>query len=574
MTNKINIPRPEHPNPQFKRASWFNLNGEWEFEIDNGNSGQERHLQSAETLNSKINVPFCPESKLSGVEHKDFMSAVWYRREFEIPAGEAGKKVMLHFGAVDYEAFVYVNGRLAGTHKGGYSSYALDITEHIIKGKNVLTVCAKDDTRSPMVSRGKQSEKFYSHACDYTRTTGIWQTVWLEFVPESYIKNAHYFPDPENGRIEIQAEVVGSGLFKAESYYKEKLVGVSGKVTCEGMVSVSVELSEKHLWEIGNGRLYDLILSFGDDTVNSYFGLRNIRLDGYKFLINGKSVFQRLVLDQGFYANGVYTAPSDNDLAKDIELSVAAGFNGARLHQKVFEPRFLYHCDRLGYIVWGEYPNWGLDWSADGAVYGILPEWCETVERDFNHPSIIGWCPFNETWDYEGRRQKNDLLRLIYNTTKMIDRTRPCIDTSGNYHVVTDIYDVHDYDQNPVSFKEHYDELVEDGVLYDQVNGRGVRQTYSGEPVFVSEYGGIKWSSGITEGWGYGNAPITEEEFIERYKGLTDAQLDNKCLFGFCYTQLYDVEQEQNGLYTYDRTAKFDMSIFKAINSRKAAIEE
>lgn len=574
MTNKTNIPRPEHPNPQFERASWLNLNGEWAFEIDNGNSGQERHLQSAETLNSKITVPFCPESKLSGVEHKDFMNAVWYRREFEIPAGEANKKVLIHFGAVDYEAFVYVNGRLAGTHKGGYTSFTLDITGHLIKGKNVLTVCAKDDIRSPMVSRGKQSEKFYSHACDYTRTTGIWQTVWLEFVPESYIKNAHYFPDPENGTIEIQAEVVGSGLFKAESYYKEKLVGVSGKVTCEGMVSVSVELSEKHLWEIGNGRLYDLILSFGDDTVKSYFGLRNIRLDGYKFLINGKSVFQRLVLDQGFYANGVYTAPSDNDLAKDIELSVAAGFNGARLHQKVFEPRFLYHCDRLGYIVWGEYPNWGLDWSADGAVYGILPEWCETVERDFNHPSIIGWCPFNETWDYEGRRQKNDLLRLIYNTTKMIDRTRPCIDTSGNYHVVTDIYDVHDYDQNPVSFKEHYDELAEDGVLYDQVNGRGVRQTYNGEPVFVSEYGGIKWSSGITDGWGYGNAPITEEDFIERYKGLTDAQLDNKCLFGFCYTQLYDVEQELNGLYSYDRTAKFDMSIFKTINSRKAAIEE
>ncbi len=573
MKNFKDIPRPEHPNPQFERSFWLNLNGEWEFEIDNGNSGQERNLQNSKELSGKIIVPFCPESKLSGVEHKDFMRAVWYRREFEIPKSEEGKKVFLHFGAVDYETYVYINGILAGKHIGGYSSFSFDITRFLANENNVVSVCAKDDTRSPMVTRGKQSEKYFSHACDYTRTTGIWQTVWLEFVPQSYIKSARYFPDPENGIIEIQAEVVGSGLLKAESYFQGKLVGTAEKTAHGGMVSVCVELSEKHLWEPGNGQLYDLKLSFCDDTVKSYFGLRNIRLDGYKFLINGKSVFQRLVLDQGFYPEGVYTAPSDYDLVKDIELSVGAGFNGARLHQKVFEPRFLYHCDRMGYIVWGEYPNWGLDWSADGAVYGILPEWCEAVERDFNHPSIIGWCPFNETWDYEGRRQKNDLLRIVYNTTKLIDRTRPCIDTSGNYHVVTDIYDVHDYDQNPVSFKEHYDALAEDGTLHDQVNGRGIRQNYNGEPVFVSEYGGIKWSKDTSEGWGYGNAPKTEQEFIERYKGLTDAQLNNKCLFGFCYTQLYDVEQELNGLYTYDRVAKFDMSIFKAINTRKAAIE-
>jgi beta-galactosidase/beta-glucuronidase len=572
MMNKTHIPRPEHPNPQFERASWMNLNGEWGFEIDNGNSGQERQMQSAPALVSRITVPFCPESKLSGVEHQDFMSAVWYRREFEIPVEQAGKKVLLHFGAVDYEAFVYINGRLAGSHKGGYTSFSFDITQLLSKGKNIVTVCAKDDTRSPLIPRGKQSEMYQSHGCDYTRTTGIWQTVWLEFLPANYIKDVKFYPDHLNGTLQIQAEVSGSGTFRAAAFYEDKLMGVCEKNSNGGLVTVCIELAEKHLWEVGCGRLYDLELSFEEDEVSSYFGLRNVRLQDMMFLINEKSVFQRLVLDQGFYPDGIYTAPTEKDLIADIEISIAAGFNGARLHQKVFEPLFLYHCDRLGYVVWGEYPNWGVDYSRPEVLFSILPEWCEAVQRDFNHPSIVGWCPFNETWDYDGRRQNDELLRVIYAATKKLDITRPCIDTSGNYHVVTDIYDIHDYDQNPLTFKEHYDTL-KDGELYQQVNERGYRQEYEGEPVFISEYGGIKWSVDNSGGWGYGNAPKTQQEFIERYKGLTDALLDNPSLFGFCYTQLYDIEQEQNGLYTYDRTAKFDMNIFKAINSRKAAIE-
>ena len=574
MTELTTIPRPEHPNPQFERVSWLNLNGVWGFEADDGNSGQERSLQSAKALCGSIVVPFCPESELSGVEHKDFMSAVWYRRAFEIPAQEVGKAVVLHFGAVDYETFVYVNGRLVGTHKGGYSSFSFDITDALLKGDNVLTVCAKDDTRSLLIPSGKQSELYNSHDCHYTRTTGIWQTVWLEFLPKNHIKTLKYYPDQLNGTLQIQAELVGSGTFRAAAFYEDKPMGECKINSNGGLISVCLDLREKHLWEVGHGRLYDLELSFEEDKVSSYFGLRNTRLQGMKFLINEKSVFQRLVLDQGFYPEGIYTAPTENDLIKDIELSIAAGFNGARLHEKVFEPRFLYHCDRLGYIVWGEYPNWGVDHSNAEAVFSILPEWCEVVERDFNHPAIIGWCPFNETWDVQGRRQIDDLLRITYNTTKLLDKTRPCIDTSGNYHVVTDIFDVHDYDQNPVTFKEHYGALAEDGELYQNVNSRDIRQVYNGEPVFVSEYGGIRWRVDGGKGWGYGNAPKTEQEFIERYKGLTDAQLDNECLFGFCYTQLYDVEQEQNGLYTYERQAKFDMTIFKAINSRKAAIED
>ncbi|HZK39528.1 MAG TPA: glycoside hydrolase family 2 TIM barrel-domain containing protein [Clostridia bacterium] len=574
MNTQATIPRSEHPNPQFKRASWLNLNGDWAFEIDNGNSGQERSLQSAKKLSGSILVPFCPESKLSGVEHKDFMSAVWYRRAFEIPAQEADKKVLLHFGAVDYEAFVYINGHLAGTHKGGYSSFYFDITDKLNKGTNVVTVCAKDDTRSLLMPTGKQSESFHSHGCYYTRTTGIWQTVWLEFLPKNHIKSFKLYPDHINGTLQIQAEVVGSGRFKATATFEGTLMGTCEALSNGGLACVCLTLAEKHLWEVGHGRLYDLEISFEEDKVSSYFGLRNIRLQGMKFLINEKPVFQRLVLDQGFYPEGVYTAPTEDDLIKDIELSMVAGFNGARLHEKVFEPLFLYHCDRLGYIVWGEYPNWGLDYSNPEALFSVLPEWVEVINRDFNHPAIIGWCPFNETWDVDGRKQKDELLKIIYSTTKMLDKTRPCIDTSGNYHVITDIYDVHDYNQDPVTFKEHYDALVEKNELYDRVNDRGSRQQYKGEPVFVSEYGGIQWSVDGNIGWGYGNAPKTEQDFIERYKGLTDALLDNKSMLGFCYTQLYDVEQEQNGLYTYDRKPKFDMNIFRKINMRKAAIED
>jgi len=573
MPNK-NQARPEHPNPQFYRENWKNLNGEWEFEIDYSMSGKDRKLFKSEKLNGLINVPFCPESKLSGVGNKDFLNSVWYRRDFELTEEELSGKVLLHFGAVDYQSFLYVNGVFVGSHKGGYSSFCFDISAFSNPGKNSISLCVIDDVRNPLVPRGKQSEEYYSHACDYTRTTGIWQTVWLEFLPKAHIESVKYFPDILNSKLHIKALLTGKGALEAKAFYEGRQVGAAKAYSDGGLLNLSLALDELHLWEPGQGRLYDLELIFGEDKVRSYFGMRQIALEDGKFLLNGKVVFQRLVLDQGFYPDGVYTAPSDEDLKKDIEISMAAGFNGARLHEKVFEPRFLYHCDKLGYMVWGEYPNWGLDYSDPAAVYSILPEWCEVLQRDFNHPSIIGWCPFNETWDYAGRRQNDDLIRIVYETTKYFDPTRPCIDTSGNYHVKTDIYDVHDYEQNPQIFKDHYDLLEEDGVLFDKVNERGVRQLYNGEPVFLSEYGGILWSPGKTDGWGYGQGPKSEEEFIARYKGLTEAILFNKKMLGFCYTQLYDIEQEQNGLYTYERKPKFDMEIFKKINSAKAAIEE
>lgn len=568
----MTIPRSEHPDPQFQRKDWLNLNGEWDFEFDFGNSGLRAGVLEKDEWSRKINVPFCPESKLSGIEYTDFIAAVWYRKSVTVTEAQLEGRVLIHFGAVDYETYLYVNGEEAGCHKGGYTSFTFDITEFLTAGENIIAVNARDDVRDPLVPRGKQSELYNSHGCDYTRTTGIWQTVWLEFVPKAYVKSFKLFPDTVNATLGVSAVVEGEGAFKAEAFYDGRLVG-SFEKTAAGFVSGDIKLSETHLWEVGCGRLYDLKITFGDDEISSYFGLRDIRIDGYKVLINGKSVFQRLVLDQGFYADGIYTAPSDEALEKDIRLSLAVGFNGARLHQKVFEPRFLYHCDRLGYIVWGEFGNWGLDYSRDGALEAMLPQWCESVARDFNHPAIVGWCPFNETWDRDGRKQNDELLRIVYRVTKQLDETRPCIDTSGNFHVETDIFDVHDYEQRVEVFKGNYDRLMTEGVLFEHFPDR---QEYDGKkPAFVSEYGGIQWSLGSRgDAWGYGNAPKSEQEFIDRYKGLTDALLDNERMFGFCYTQLYDIEQEQNGLYYYDRSPKFDPEIFRKINSRKAAIED
>jgi len=573
----MNIPRCEHPKPQFERQDWMNLNGEWLFCFDNGRSGEERKFyENAEVFDKKITVPFCVESELSGIGFKDFMYGVWYRREIEIPSCYEGKRVVLHFGAADNKTTVWVNGKKAGYYEGGYVSFSFDITSFVEAGKNTITVYCEDDTRDPMIPRGKQSSLYYSHSCDYTRTTGIWQTVWLEFTEKTYIKSVKYYPEYLNSTCVIEAQLEGSADLSVKSSFEGRDTGSAEIKNASGVVSLTLNLTETHLWGVNEGNLYDLEFTFGEDKVKSYFGLRNIRFDGLKFMLNGKSVFQRLVLDQGFYPDGIYTAPSDEALHNDILLSKKVGFNGARLHQKTFEERFLYHADKEGYLVWGEYGNWGLDHTQEKAIFGFLPEWINEVNRDFNHPSIIGWCPFNETWDIDNRKQYDPILSLVYRTTKAIDTTRPCIDTSGNYHVETDIFDLHDYEQNPDVLRERYDHFITENKL---INHCDHRQTYDGfSPVFISEYGGIKWSPAKVNdrniAWGYGDAPKTEEEFMERYKGLTDLLLDNPKFFGFCYTQLTDVEQEQNGVYTYDRKEKFPSEFFYNVNTRKAAIED
>lgn len=587
----MNILRAEHPNPQWERETWKNLNGPWEFEFDFGCSAVERRLWEKKRFDREILVPFCPESRLSGIGYTDFINGVAYRKNFELSQEELSGRVLLHFGAVDYEASVYVNGTLVGSHKGGYTSFCFDITKHVAPGPNTLFVAVKDDVRSSLQPKGKQAHLYASSGCDYTRTTGIWQTVWLEFVPERHIQSAKYYPDPANGKVTVTGLVQGQGTLQLTALWEDKPVGEAALSVEDGFFTVQLDLSETHLWKPGKGGLYTLLLSFGEDRVKSYFGLRTAKFQGRKFLLNGKSLFQRFVLDQGFYPEGIYTAPTEEDLVKDIQLSFAAGFNGARLHEKVFEARFLYHCDRLGYLVWGEYPNWGLDHAHPLSTETYLNQWSEAVERDFNHPAIIGWCPFNETWGYREEREKNALLTSLYKLTKRLDPTRPCIDSSGNYRVLSEVYDIHDYDQDTQSFQARWDGLTDriretGGVIPEEdpffnsapegPSGRApfFNQPYDNQPIFVSEYGGIRWPDDTVEGWGYGNAPATPEEFFARYKGLTEALLNNPEIFGFCYTQLYDVEQEVNGLYTYGRAQKFDISLIQKINQQKAAIED
>lgn len=548
------VMRPEHPNPQFQRDNFINLNGEWAFKME------------SEEFDKTINVPFCPESKLSGIGDTNAHEGCSYKKEVKLDDIE-GKKILFHIGASDYETVVSVNGNTMPVHKGGYTPIDLDITSAVVKGSNEIVVDVKDNTMSPTQATGKQSDHPESYGCFYTRTTGIWQTVYMEVVPENYIKGVSYEPSSE-GSVKVKTDLEGSGNLKIEVFFGEKSVGTF-EGNASGEFETEIALSETHLWDIGEGNLYDVVLTFGEDEVKSYFGIRDIEFKDGIFYLNGKPVYQRLVLDQGYYEDGIYTAPTAADLEKDIKLSMDCGFNGARLHQKVFEPLFLYYADKAGYIVWGEYPSWGINYSNLDALDDFQAGWSEAVKRDKDHPSIVAWCPFNETVESTNYKYTQILQERIYDLTKQLDPTRPVCDASGGTHYTTDIFDIHDYEQNPDVFAQRYGDMKN-----NFHNDAPERQEYKGQPINMSEYGGIKWAPGSEGGWGYGDGPKTEEEFIDRYKRLTEFLLDSPDFYGFCYTQLYDVEQEQNGLYNYDRTPKFDMSVIKDITSKKAAIEK
>lgn len=493
--------RTEYPRPDAIREAYLCLNGVWEFEIDNERVGIEKKYYERTSLSEKINVPFCPESRLSGLAHTDFMNAVWYRRTFTLPESFLGKRVLLHFGAVDNEATVYLNAKKIGTHKGGYTPFTLEITEEVRPGENVLTVYAEDDVRSEKYPVGKQSQKLNSYGCFYTRTTGIWQTVWMEAVPAGYVKR--FFADTSLSPAVLTLRVSTDGaigqVLTVRTSYEGKPTGEASVTVGAATCVISIPLTETHPWEVGKGGLYDMTLTLsGGDSVRSYFGLREVSWDRDGIRINGKTVFGRFILDQSFFPDGVYTAPTDERLRADILDSMAMGFNGARMHEKVFEPRYLYYADLYGYMIWGEYPNWGQDIRAYEAIENFLPGWREAMERDYNHPALIGWCPFNETWDNsDGSRQCDGILRTVYDFTKAMDGARPCIDTSGNFHVVTDIYDIHDYEQDPAIFKKHITPNADGKMPSEEYPGKPwftARQTYDErQALFISEYGGIKW---------------------------------------------------------------------------------
>ena len=575
-TALLSCPRPGYPRPDMVRSLWCNLNGEWEFAEDPGRSGRSRGLSRPDShLPDRITVPFCRESPLSGLGHRDFCDAVWYRRSVLVPTEwrRQNRRILLHIGACDYRTEVWVNGVSVGTHIGGMNSFSFDITEALQQvEEQIITISATDLLRDGRQCGGKQSTLYESYGCFYTRTTGIWQTVWMESVPSSYLRSFRLFPDPTNRKLTLEARVEGGEgkILRARTSYEGKPTGeASGAVRSHSLL-LEIPLSELHLWEIGQGRLYDLSLCLegeDPDCVESYFGMRDVCAREGILYLNGQPVFQRLVLDQGFYPDGIWTAPTDEALREDIERSVAMGFHGARLHQKVFEPRFLYECDRAGYLVWGEHGNWGMDITAPTAYEAILPDWLEILERDFNHPAIIGWCPLNET---DGA-QNPELVRLLAALTRSVDPTRLYIEASGWSHLpgLGDFLDIHNYEQDPQAFATKLAPLEkgEDIDLYPWPGGM------RGKPTFVSEYGGIFWAGQDAKGWGYGDAPKTEEEFLARFRGLTEVLLRHPHISGLCYTQLTDVEQEMNGLYTYDRQPKFDPALMRSVLSERAAIE-
>ncbi len=570
------ILRNEYPRPSFKRSeqSWLCLNGIWDFEIDREASFDEEEYSKKESLDKRIVVPFVPESGASGIEDTAYMKKVWYTRTFILPEGfDTSKgKVLLHIGACDYHTKVWINKAKAGEHKGGYTPFNFDITAFLNEGENRITVSAFDDVLDKMQPSGKQCEAEVNHGCFYTRCTGIWQTVWLEYVPASYIKHVKILPDPKNEKADFTVKVQGKGKVFAKVFFEGKEVAAAESNACGGCATFSVKIENPVLWDIGEGNLYDVELTFGEDKAYSYFGMRYIETEGRKVFLNGKPLFQRLVLDQGYFPDGIYTASDASEFKRDIDLQMAAGFNGARMHMKVFEPGFIHEADKAGYLLWGEYPNWGLDIAQDASTPHMLPEWLEAVERDVNSPSIIGWCPFNESFPMGNRA----LPQLCYDITKAYDPTRLVIDSSGWVHTAsTDIYDSHDYDQNPETFKARYECLVTGEGDYP-VNYPTLDDGYDGKiPYFVSEFGGsffdldAVYECGEQESsnpWGYGEAPKSQSELLARISALCAILRENGEMCGFCYTQFTDVMQEMNGVFTYDRRPKLPLEeLHKAI---------
>lgn len=462
------IPRLEYPRPQFQRKDWLNLNGKWDFSIDNGNSGIDRELPlHPELFNLKITVPFCPEAPLSGIENKDFMESVFYHKKITFPKKWSQRKILLHFGAVDWHSRVWLDGEVIGEHRGGSAPFTLDITKYAKPGKEQsLVVHALDHNKSWEQGLGKQSRRYFSSGCTYTRTTGIWQTVWAEAVNPAALENCTILPNLDASQVILTPRFYstpkGSHLHIIIS--KGKSVIADKKFIASQGAPIAIEIEKPIEWSPTNPFLYDVkfiveVNGKAIDEVSSYFAMRKVSIEGQRILLNNKPIYLRFVLDQGFYKDGIWTAPSDKELKADIERSMAAGFNGARLHQKVFEDRFHYWADKLGYLTWAEYPSGGFGCLEATGQRNFLEEWKNIVVALQNHPSIIGWSPLNETtenkigdaaapWEKEGNpmiREYRLFIKNVATLTRALDPSRPVNDSSGWIHADTDLWTVHNY---------------------------------------------------------------------------------------------------------------------------------
>jgi len=584
MENAKMYQRTEYPRPQFKRDAWLNLNGVWKFAFDDENVGEKNHWFENLSTSMRIQVPFTYETKASGIGDDTFHPVVWYQRTFTIPEDQRGKRVILRFQASDYFTKVWVNGQFVGEHKGGNAAFAFDITNVVKTEEENNLVVRVEDSMSCYQPRGKQRWIDRNFGCWYVQTTGIWQTVWLEFLHSHHIQSVKMTPNVDNNSIRFDYCLNG---LSNDHLRLETIISFKGKEIRR--FSIQPQRTHFHfetdllseifewkvfLWSPEEPNLYDVVFRLFEDDhlideVESYFGMRKISIKDGQVLLNNRPIYQKLLLDQGYWPDTLLTPPSDEAILEDIEKTLQMGFNGVRKHQKVEDERYLYWCDKKGLLVWSEMAA-TYEFS-DEAVDNFTKEWLEIIQQYYNHPSIITWVPFNESWGipnvaYDKKQQA--FTESIYYLTKAIDHMRPVIVNDGWEHTISDIITLHDYEEFGVQFYERYKdkELILENKIPHNKDKYAFAEGYfyKGQPVIISEYGGIAFKD--EKGWGYGNQVENEEEFLERYKAITDAIKKLPYVSGYCYTQITDVQQEINGLLNEDRSPKIPLEKIKQVN--------
>ncbi len=588
-----NIPREEYPRPDFVRDSYLCLNGEWSFAYDDNDEGitQKWYKARDKEFERKIIVPYTYLCELSGINEQDFHDIVWYKRKVSIKRTASDSRFLLHFGAIDYISDIWVDGEHLIRHEGGNTPVTVDITAAIQNEdieEHVIVVRAKDITSDFEMPRGKQFWEKKSEGIFYTRTVGIWQSVWIEEVPAVYIATTRITPDLDERMMEIELGLEG-GLnataniaiaLKGQTLMNSTTVITNGRAKIKFWLDSEITLDWHHqeswTWSPENPVLFDIELRVrGDgcsteDVVQTYCAFRKINIVDGKILLNNRPYYMKMLLDQGYFRKGLLTAPSDEDLKKDIEYTKKMGFNGVRKHQKIEDPRYLYWADQLGLLVWGEGPS-SYEYS-ELAVERHTREWLEILRRDYNHPCIIAWVPLNESWgvhEIMDRKDEQAHSLGLYYLVKSIDQTRLVISNDGWTHTKSDIISIHDYSPDYEELKKRYEDkarILEFSPGGHKLFARGYE--YDGEPIMVTEFGGISYCIDGTEGWGYSNA-TGDEDFLERYKAVVKPLLESDHVQGFVYTQLTDVEQEINGLMTYDRDFKVDPDKIRTINNNE-----
>jgi beta-galactosidase/beta-glucuronidase len=573
----VDVARGLHPRPQMQRAKWLALDGEWEFAFDDDARWND---PSAVVFDRTIRVPYPPESEASGVNDRGFHRVVWYRKRMRFPREYAGEKVLLHFGAVDYQARVWVNGRRLIKHRGGHTPFYMDITA-VLDGSEMLEIVvrASDDPHDLAKPRGKQDWLAQPHEIWYPRTTGIWQTVWIEPVPRCRIERISWIPQLEHWEMGLAVEVIGhlesNMTIRARLHHGDQLLADDRYQLTHNLELVrsiafadpGIDDHRNHLlWSPSHPTLIEAEIELWSgerrlDAVWSYTALRSFGVQGDRFMLNGRPFYLKMVLDQGYWPHTSMAPPDAAALRRDVELASTLGFNGVRKHQKLEDPRWLFYCDLLGLIVWAEMPSPYR--FTPLAVERLVSEWMEALRRDSSHPCIAAWVPLNESWgvpDLTTNPAHRDYVRALYHLTKTLDASRPVVGNDGWEHVATDIITIHDYASNPVVLRERYasSESVERVLERQQPGGRALILpgfTVSKHPVVLSEFGGIALLDEGERGWGYSRVR-NSEDFIVAYEGLLRAAYACNGIAGFCYTQLYDTFQEKNGLCTMEREPK------------------